>query len=238
MSSAPPDNAYETKRAARSAAWQKGTCSLLPHSHNKSEHDLRNISSWEASNNLEEQPLTPSQTVPARFHNDNSTTEGESSRDAAAANDSNAHVSPDFRDIPLRRRVTGRGTSSNPLPGASKGGKGNGKPPNKKNRTFFKHLTPKEPFTWKNQVKRVLFESYINVLLLLIPVGFVCNYVHSISRVASFVINFLAIVPLAAMLGFATEEIALRTGETVGGLLNATFGYLPSLAPLFSSFKD
>jgi Ca2+/H+ antiporter len=28
------------------------------------------------------------------------------------------------------------------------------------------------------------------------------------------------------MLSFATEEIALRTGETLGGLLNATFGYV------------
>jgi hypothetical protein len=34
----------------------------------------------------------------------------------------------------------------------------------------------------------------------------------------------LAIVPLAKMLGTATEEIALKTGDVVGGLLNATFG--------------
>ena len=39
-----------------------------------------------------------------------------------------------------------------------------------------------------------------------------------------FVVNFIAIIPLAAMLSFATEEIAIRTGETIGGLLNATFG--------------
>ncbi|KAF3925876.1 hypothetical protein ABW20_dc0104266 [Dactylellina cionopaga] len=36
--------------------------------------------------------------------------------------------------------------------------------------------------------------------------------------------NFLAIIPLAGTLSFATEEIALRTGETLGGLLNASFG--------------
>ena len=34
----------------------------------------------------------------------------------------------------------------------------------------------------------------------------------------------VAIMPLAFLMGKATEEIALRTGETVGGLLNATFG--------------
>ena len=39
-----------------------------------------------------------------------------------------------------------------------------------------------------------------------------------------FVINFLAIIPLAAVLSFATEEISVKLGETMGGLLNATFG--------------
>lgn len=41
---------------------------------------------------------------------------------------------------------------------------------------------------------------------------------------AVFVVNFIAIIPLAAMLSYATEEIAMRTGETIGGLLNASFG--------------
>ena len=39
-----------------------------------------------------------------------------------------------------------------------------------------------------------------------------------------FVLNFFAIIPLAAVLSFATEEIAMKLGETLGGLLNATFG--------------
>jgi Ca2+:H+ antiporter len=39
-----------------------------------------------------------------------------------------------------------------------------------------------------------------------------------------FSLNFLAIIPLAAVLSFATEEIASRLGETLGGLVNATFG--------------
>lgn len=45
-----------------------------------------------------------------------------------------------------------------------------------------------------------------------------------INDVAIFVINFIAIIPLAGTLSYATEEIALRTGEVFGGLLNATFG--------------
>lgn len=39
-----------------------------------------------------------------------------------------------------------------------------------------------------------------------------------------FALNFVAIIPLAAVLSFATEEISIELGETLGGLLNATFG--------------
>lgn len=39
-----------------------------------------------------------------------------------------------------------------------------------------------------------------------------------------FVLNFFAIIPLAAVLSFATEEVAMRMGDALGGLLNATLG--------------
>ena len=40
----------------------------------------------------------------------------------------------------------------------------------------------------------------------------------------SFISSMIAIMPLAFLMGKATEEIALRTSESIGGLLNATFG--------------
>jgi len=94
----------------------------------------------------------------------------------------------------------------------------------KKQSGLIRHVHPKEPFTPRNQLQRTFLNSWINILLIAAPVGIAINYVPSIPRIAVFVINFIAIVPLAAMLSFATEEIALRTGETLGGLLNATFG--------------
>ncbi|KAM5476101.1 hypothetical protein MauCBS54593_000784 [Microsporum audouinii] len=60
-----------------------------------------------------------------------------------------------------------------------------------------------------------------------------------VNSVAVFVVNFIAIIPLASMLGFATEEIAMRTGETIGGLLNATFGNAVELiVSILALFKD
>jgi Ca2+:H+ antiporter len=77
----------------------------------------------------------------------------------------------------------------------------------------------------KAHKRKIPVGAWINVLLLMVPVGFVVNYLH-IGDIPVFVINFFAIIPLAAMLSTATEELALRVGETMGGLLNATFGYV------------
>jgi Ca2+:H+ antiporter len=73
------------------------------------------------------------------------------------------------------------------------------------------------------QIRFVLFGAWINVLLIMVPVGFAVFYAK-IGPVPVFIINFVAIIPLAAMLSNATEELAIRVGETLGGLLNATFG--------------
>ena len=94
----------------------------------------------------------------------------------------------------------------------------------KKPRRLFKKSKDKQTFTFMSQIRATLLNSYINILLIFVPIGIAVNYAK-ISPAAIFVINFIAIIPLAAMLSYATEEIALRTGETIGGLLNATFGY-------------
>lgn len=122
----------------------------------------------------------------------------------------------------VRKRTVGVNDSRTELNGA--GQKVVEEEKKKKQRTFFKHLQPKEPFTVANQIRRTLLNSWLNVLLVAAPIGIAINYVESVPRVAVFVVNFIAIIPLAAMLGFATEEIALRTGEVMGGLLNASFG--------------
>ncbi|POR35185.1 Vacuolar calcium ion transporter [Tolypocladium paradoxum] len=77
-------------------------------------------------------------------------------------------------------------------------------------------------YTW-HVAKVTLLSSYVNFLLVMVPVGIVAGASHW-SPTAVFTINFFAIIPLAAVLSFATEEISIKLGETMGGLLNATFG--------------
>jgi Ca2+:H+ antiporter len=107
-----------------------------------------------------------------------------------------------------------------------------GKP---KKRPWYKGKTlkHKEPFTVRNQLQATIFNSWINILLLAAPVGIALNYAGVDGR-AVFCVNFIAIIPLAGMLSFATEEISLHVGESLGGLLNASFGYVISRLSLFS----
>ncbi len=64
----------------------------------------------------------------------------------------------------------------------------------------------------------------LNVLLIFVPAAILLKFLSPGSQILIFVTSCLAIVPLAGWLGRATEELALHTGEGVGGLLNATFG--------------
>ena len=63
----------------------------------------------------------------------------------------------------------------------------------------------------------------MNWLLVFIPISAVLHYLH-VSDALIFLSSAIAIVPLAAWLGRATEQLAEHTGDGIGGRLNATFG--------------
>ena len=66
-------------------------------------------------------------------------------------------------------------------------------------------------------------------LLIFVPVVLVAHKLKPEAHTLLFVLSVLAIVPLAALLSHATESVAAKTGDTVGGLLNATLGNLTEL---------
>ncbi|KAI9152397.1 hypothetical protein H9P43_009187 [Blastocladiella emersonii ATCC 22665] len=79
------------------------------------------------------------------------------------------------------------------------------------------------PPTMASSVKAALFASKLNVLLVFVPIGIIAGELHW-NDVLVFWLNFVAIIPLAKLLSFATEELAMYTNQTIGGLLNASFG--------------
>ena len=69
----------------------------------------------------------------------------------------------------------------------------------------------------------------INWLLIFVPLAVVLDHVSGVPAPVIFFSASLAIIPIAAMIVRATEQLATRTGDAVGGLLNATFGNAPEL---------
>lgn len=69
----------------------------------------------------------------------------------------------------------------------------------------------------------------MNVLLVFIPVSLLLEYVFHSPPLWVFAASTIAIIPLADWLRKATEQVAARAGQTIGGLLNVTFGNLAEL---------
>ncbi|KAM9931979.1 hypothetical protein OXX80_008373 [Metschnikowia pulcherrima] len=85
--------------------------------------------------------------------------------------------------------------------------------------------------------KLTLKSSPVNYLLIFVPLGLLAGILDWGSN-AIFWVNFFAIVPLASILAFATEELAEHTGQTIGGLLNATFGNAVELIVSIIALKN
>ncbi len=64
----------------------------------------------------------------------------------------------------------------------------------------------------------------LNWLLIFVPITIVGEYAFHVSPTLLFLFSCISIIPLAGWLGKATEHLAEKTGEGIGGLLNATFG--------------
>ncbi|KAL6940436.1 hypothetical protein ACO0QE_004336 [Hanseniaspora vineae] len=101
----------------------------------------------------------------------------------------------------------------------------------------FRH----DSFTWKRN-KHVLYEilasSYLNVLLVFIPVGILAGIFNPTNSLLVFGANFLAIIPLSAILAYSTEELAKQVGTIWSGLLNATLGNAIELIVSILALKE
>src|SRR3954470_829811 len=75
------------------------------------------------------------------------------------------------------------------------------------------------------------------LLVPFIPIAIVFEVVHA-GAVLTFFASALGIIPTAALMGRATEELAVRSGPGIGGLLNVTFGNFPELVIAFFALLE
>src|SRR5947208_12112662 len=88
-----------------------------------------------------------------------------------------------------------------------------------------------------NPLLREIRHNPVLWLLAFVPVVFVAATLKPEAHMLLFVLSVLAIVPLAALLSNATESVAAKTGDTVGGLLNATLGNLTELVIALAALR-
>ncbi|KAJ1890044.1 hypothetical protein LPJ66_007702, partial [Kickxella alabastrina] len=79
------------------------------------------------------------------------------------------------------------------------------------------------PLTVLGSLTSAVLASWLNVLIIFVPLGYIAHYLQW-PVIVVFVLNFFAIIPLSALMGFTTEEVSIRFGPTWGGVMNATFG--------------
>jgi Ca2+:H+ antiporter len=81
--------------------------------------------------------------------------------------------------------------------------------------------------------RRILWSS-----LALAPIVFIARYVVHADATTLFVLSGLALIPLAWLIGEATDQAAEHTGAGVGGFLNASFGNAPELIIALFAISD
>ena len=93
---------------------------------------------------------------------------------------------------------------------------------------------PNDPFAdgmgpyLKRSLYELLLTSKMNLLILCTPVAY-WGVLFGASDTFVFTFSLLAIAPFAERLSYVTEQLALHTSQTLGGLLNATFGNVTEL---------
>jgi Ca2+:H+ antiporter len=79
--------------------------------------------------------------------------------------------------------------------------------------------------------------NILKYMLIFVPISFAAEFLHASSSIM-FILAALSIIPLAGLMGEATEEISFYSGPKIGGFLNGTFGNATELIISFFALKQ
>ncbi|KAH7156355.1 calcium/proton exchanger [Dactylonectria macrodidyma] len=115
-------------------------------------------------------------------------------------------------------------------------------PPKAEEQTTTTTSEPKKQGGLIDEIRRnarlAITYSWLNVLLVFVPIGIIVAEIDGIHGGIVFGMNAIAIIPLAGLLAFATESVALEMGDALGALLNVTFGNAVELIIFIALVKD
>ena len=95
----------------------------------------------------------------------------------------------------------------------------------------------RKDYAFVTGMKELLRSGPLNLLLLCTPFAII-SYFAGWPQPITFTLSLLSIAPFAERLGYVTEQLAMHTNETIGGLLNATFGNATELIISLSALNQ
>ncbi|KAF8163521.1 Sodium/calcium exchanger protein-domain-containing protein [Crassisporium funariophilum] len=98
-----------------------------------------------------------------------------------------------------------------------------GLPPRSRSQRFSAFIKAEGEPTWIQSYRWFFFGSWLNVLLVFVPLSSIAHHMQW-DAALRFSFSFFAIIPLAKLLGDSTEQMSAKLGQTLAGLLNASFG--------------
>lgn len=110
-----------------------------------------------------------------------------------------------------------------PLLGNGPSANGRTQRPSYKERIVGFFTIPQDQPGWIQSWRYFFFGSWTNILLVFVPLSFISHHLNWDAGLR-FLFSFVAIMPLAKLLGDATDQLSLKLGQTLSGLLNASFG--------------
>lgn len=93
-----------------------------------------------------------------------------------------------------------------------------------------------EKILFKDTIRPMALTGPLNIFLICVPIAII-SYAASWPSSVTFIFSLLALAPLAERLGYVTESLAMHTNDTIGGLLNATFGNATELIVAITAMK-
>ncbi|KAF5393657.1 hypothetical protein D9757_000296 [Collybiopsis confluens] len=76
-----------------------------------------------------------------------------------------------------------------------------------------------ENIGWLNSLHAILFSSWVNILILVIPVLWTLRFLELVSDLITFILSFFALIPIIKLLDFSSENLAIYCGPAVGDLI-------------------
>jgi len=99
------------------------------------------------------------------------------------------------------------------------------------------------PLIWSDlprhafEVTRGALPGYTSLLLGIVPLAIVLG-ASQLNSIATSISNFFAIIPLSALVSYSSDRISDRVGQSLGALINATFGNAVELIVSYPSHFD